>query len=367
MYKKFHPLIRIFVVLLPFWMVWFYVANAMWYYMPDDYAKETYIHSITHDSVDRTYNTLILGDSMSNAAFLPELLSEDTLNLSITGGTCIESYYILKNYIQTNGAPKTVFYAPRHEVYYNATYIESHFYYHQYSLSEAIEITKALHQYNDDPEMYANYHPVEWFKSIFYVPTTYVPAMLNGNFFRRHGDNLGMLQILQLHRGNWLAMHNVSTVVEEEPTHLEDFQVLEFNDHYFDLFCKLCSDNGITLHLMRTPYSSNFSYSEKFKKEYEDYFNSYAQKYNGITVDLDFSMIDDSLMYDNGHVNLRGAFYYSTMIKEKYPEAFDDSLPVSKRTIEALTVDCELESEEPYKSRWEAILSEQQARFERGE
>jgi len=368
MIKRVHPIIRILVVLLPLWMVWFYIAKAGWYYMSDDYAKEMYIHSIaTEDNADRTYNTLILGDSMSNAAYLPEVLSEDTVNLSITGGTCIESYYILKNYIETHGAPKTVFYSTRHDVYYDATYIESHFYYHQYSLADAIEITRTLNQYNDDPEMYANYHPQEWFKSVFHAPTTYVPALLNATFWGRHDSNMGMLHLLQMHRGNWLAIRTASTVVPEEKTHLEEFKVLDFNDHYFDLFCRLCSDNGIELHLMRTPYSSNFTFSEKFMKDYRDYYQSYADMYDGITVDLDFGTMDDVYFYDNGHLNLRGAYEYSTMIREKYPEAFDQSLPVTQGTLDALQVDLNLETEEPYRSQWESFLEEKTARFERGE
>ena len=367
MIKKVHPILRILIVLMPLWLLWFYISQAGWYYMSGDYAKEMFIHSASHEAVDREYNVLILGDSMSNAAYLPELLSEDTLNLSVTGGTCIESYYILKNYIETHGAPETVFYSPRHEVYYDDTYIESHFYYQQFSLSEAIEITRVLHQCDDDPEMYAQYHPIEWFKSIFYVPSTYVPALINSGFFQRHKDNMSELNSLQVHRGNWLALRTVSTVVPEEETHLEEFKVLDFNDYYFDAFCKLCSENGITLHLRRTPYSSNFTFSEQFMKDYNDYFQSYADKYPGIDVDLDFSQVDDILMYDNGHVNLRGALYYSTMIKEKYPEAFDDTLPVSAGTIEALTRDYGLEQEEPYRSQWKEILTEKKARFERGE
>ena len=265
MYKKVHPILRIFIVLLPLWFVWFYISQAGWYYLNDDYAKEMFIHSATHDSVDRTYNVLILGDSMSNAAYLPELLSEDTLNLSITGGTCVESYYILKNYIETHGAPKTIFYSPRHEAYADDSYIESHFFYQQFSLQEAVEITRTLHKYDDHTEAYDVYHPVEWFKSCLYFPSTYLPSLINGDFYMRHADNLEMLHTIQLHRGNWLCLRTASTVVPEEITCLDEFVVSDFNDYYFDLFCKLCADNGIKLHLRRTPYSSNFTYTEKFK------------------------------------------------------------------------------------------------------
>lgn len=367
MYKKIHPLIRILITLMPFWFVWFYISVAGWYYLADDYAKEMFIHSAAHSKTEQKYNVLILGDSMANAAYLPELLSEDTLNLSITGGTCIESYYILKNYIKENGAPTTVFYSPGHNVYYDDTYIESHFFYHQFGLPEAVEINHVLKNSKDDPEMYANYHPIEWFKCIFHAPTTYVPALLNGEFYHRHGENLAMLDVLKTHRGNWLALRIESTVVQEDKTYLDEFKVLDFNDYYFDAFCKLCSDNGIKLHLRRTPYSSNLVFSEQFKKDFTNYYQSYADKYKNIDVDLDFNTIDDKLMYDNGHVNLRGAMYYSTMIKNKYPDAFDDTLPVSADTIEALTYDYNLEIDEPYRSQWNKILTDRKARFERGE
>ncbi len=363
MYKRIHPVLRIIIILLPLWMVWFYISQACWYYMSDDYAKEKFIHSVSHEPTEYDFNVLILGDSMSNAAFLPELLSEDTINLSITGGSCVESYYILKNYIKNNGAPKDVFYSTRHLAYTDDTYIESHFYYQQFSLEEAIEITRTLHHFNDMPDMYANYHPVEWFKSVFFVPTTYVPALINSNFWGRHQDNLAQLYLLQLHRGNWLALRTVSSVVTEEETHLDTFEVADFNDYYFDKFCQLCSDNNIRLHLMRTPYSRNWTFSQQFQDEFTGYYESYAEKYDGITVDMDYAPGEDVLMFDNGHVNLRGALQYSLNVKEKYPEAFDDTLPVTMTTIDALCADYGLETDPEYREIWKEILTEKKAKY----
>lgn len=370
MYKKIHPVFRILIVLLPVWFVWFYLTQAGWYYMYDDYAKEMFIHSAAHEAVDRDYKVLILGDSMSNAAFLPELLSEDTLNLSITGGSCIESYFILKNYIKTHGAPDHVIFASRHDAFCDDSYIESHFYYHQFSLSEAIDIHRTLLQSKDDPEMYKSaYHPLEWYKDLFYVPSAYIPALFNAKIYQRRESNLGMLGILQTHRGNWLALRTESLIgtYETEKTHLEEFKVLDFNDHYFDLFCKLCADNNIDLLLMRAPYSSNFSYSEQFMQDYRDYFDSYVNKYDGIRAELSFDVMDDLYFYDNGHLNLRGAYLFSTSMREKHPEIFDSSLPVSQGTIDSLELDREIETEEPYLSWWDEEIQQQTARMNQGE
>ncbi len=367
MYKKVHPIIRIIIILLPLWMVWFYITQAGWYYMPDDYPKEMFIHSATHGEVDRDYQVLILGDSMANAAFLPELLSEETINLAITGGTCIESYYILKNYIKTHGAPRDVFFATRHDAYFDDSYITSHFFYHQFSLSEGIELATTLKQYDDMPELYDSYNTTEWFQDIFYLPSRYTPSLLNSSFYQRRELNQDMLSLVQLHRGNWLAIRLGSNITPEELTTLDHFQVSDFNNHYFDLLCKLCSDNGIRLHLMRTPYSSNFAYTEEYKAEYTNYFQSYADKYSGISVDVRFDSMDDLYFYDNGHLNLRGAMEFSNQMCKDYPDVFDQSLPVSANTVDALTADCKIETEEPYHSKWQKILEEKKARFERGE
>lgn len=365
--KRIHPILRIAIILLPLWMVWLYVIKAGWYYMPDDYAKEMFIHSASHEEMDRDYQVLILGDSMANAAFLPEVLSEETINLAITGGTCIESYYILKNYIKTHGAPRDVFFTARHDSFHDASYIESHFFYHQFSIPEGIEIARTLKKYNDAPEIYSTLHPGTWFQNLIYFPSGYATSLLNSKFYQRYGANREMLGQLQLHRGNWLALRIGSGVTPEPLTTLEHFEVADFNDHYFNLLCQLCSDNGIRLHIVRTPYSSNFAYSDSFRKEYTAYFENYAKQYSNMTVDISFDGMDDIYFYDNGHLNLRGAYLYSTQMCASYPQVFDQSLPVSACTVDALLADYELEVEEPYKSTWKALLDDKKARFERGE
>ena len=62
--------------------------------------------STPHDS---QYDVIILGDSVANSAYMPEILSDHTVNLSIGGTTPMEAYYILKEWLHHNKAPKTVY------------------------------------------------------------------------------------------------------------------------------------------------------------------------------------------------------------------------------------------------------------------
>ena len=55
------------------------------------------------------YDTIILGDSMANAAYMPEVLSDTAINLSLGGMTPVENYYVLQDWLTTHRAPQVCY------------------------------------------------------------------------------------------------------------------------------------------------------------------------------------------------------------------------------------------------------------------
>ncbi|MBQ9538054.1 MAG: hypothetical protein IJU95_02190, partial [Treponema sp.] len=51
------------------------------------------------------YNVVVLGDSDTNAAFAPELLGEDVLDLAVFSTEPHDDYYVFKEYLSHNQAP----------------------------------------------------------------------------------------------------------------------------------------------------------------------------------------------------------------------------------------------------------------------
>lgn len=58
---------------------------------------------------EKRYDVLVLGDSASNGAYVPEILSDSTLSLALGGTTAVENYYILKEYLANNEAPNVIY------------------------------------------------------------------------------------------------------------------------------------------------------------------------------------------------------------------------------------------------------------------
>ncbi|MBQ3801358.1 MAG: hypothetical protein II837_13815, partial [Treponema sp.] len=55
------------------------------------------------------YRVVTIGDSDTNAAFVPELLGEDVLDLAIHATEPHDDYYVFKEYLAHNEAPEVVY------------------------------------------------------------------------------------------------------------------------------------------------------------------------------------------------------------------------------------------------------------------
>ena len=64
---------------------------------------------ITNTKQDKKYDVLILGDSVANAAYIPEVLSDHVINLALGGTTPVENYYTMQDWLKYNPAPKVCY------------------------------------------------------------------------------------------------------------------------------------------------------------------------------------------------------------------------------------------------------------------
>ena len=107
---------KILAIILPVVLVMqIFCAAFPMSYMDVEYAmykqQKDYI-SKNHD----TNRVLILGDSRAKASFMPDVLGEDVYNISLGGISPVESYYMLKEYLENHDAPEYLIlaYAPMH-------------------------------------------------------------------------------------------------------------------------------------------------------------------------------------------------------------------------------------------------------------
>ena len=133
------------LVTAPLWGFPIFCANNILAYAGSDYVGAIWINDFTQTEQTKYYSTLIIGDSTANSAYLPEVLSDDTVNLALAGSSPVDGYYTLENYLKNNKAPKDIFvsYMDYHLDDDAFTWDVSNFI-HKYTYEQNEEIYKAI-------------------------------------------------------------------------------------------------------------------------------------------------------------------------------------------------------------------------------
>ena len=118
-------------------------------YFDGEYPSWRQQKDYTHAKGDQA-QILFIGDSAFKAAIIPDLIGDDTYNLSLGGAGPIEMYYSLKNYLQNHPKPKKIFISlsPMH-FNYLARYRDRALYFHFLSPAEQIESQYNIFKYDD--------------------------------------------------------------------------------------------------------------------------------------------------------------------------------------------------------------------------
>lgn len=109
MNKQFFKFIMKLILLIGLiWGIFAIIARNFGMYI---YDEEYASYKQTLDYINQSNETnrvLIFGDSVAKAGIIPQLISEDTYNISMAGATTIEQYYMLQDYLEHHEAPKTL-------------------------------------------------------------------------------------------------------------------------------------------------------------------------------------------------------------------------------------------------------------------
>ena len=137
-----HKLIfKCFIVTLPLWLLWAYI----WIMPTNIYSARNrpliWNKNFINTHHKNKYDTLIIGDSLANSAFLPNYLSDNTINLAVNTANPFTEYYILDTYLKNNQAPKTcyIMFADHHMQRINGFYPKT-LYLHQLTFNQEAEI-----------------------------------------------------------------------------------------------------------------------------------------------------------------------------------------------------------------------------------
>ena len=102
---------KCFLVCLPMIAVTVYLRWQPFNYMDGEAPYYIWNRDQARQGSETYYETIILGDSVANSAFLPEVLSDGTINMALGGMTPVESYYVLEEWMDSHPAPKACYIA----------------------------------------------------------------------------------------------------------------------------------------------------------------------------------------------------------------------------------------------------------------
>lgn len=329
-------LLKIMIALIPLWLLWGYVALFSINYQNQTYTFLKWNKDFTNTTQEDVYDVVFLGDSYINAAIVPELLSDKTVNLAESGCSPVEAYYTLKEYMENNAAPSVCYVAFCNGIMNSTAYRDFYILFHRLNIEEMVEIMRNANflMKNDrtaaENEAFVSYYNSidfrEWIKQLLYFPDQYMSYLYNSNFLERREDNLDWIAFMNRHRGVWVARSvSVDHTYDGITGSVWEYNVQPMMDLYFSKIVELCRENHMTLRVIDAPLPDYMSFSEEYKKEYLKYYQKYLEQYDDMTVAGFFQNLPSDLYCDGYHLNLHGGYEFSSMLREAYPEDFSFS------------------------------------------
>lgn len=320
-------------VLFPIIFLCIHCATSMMSFVDDEAPYYLWNKKQTEQTHDDKVHVIVLGDSTANAAYMPEVLSGDTLNLSLGGTTSIENYYVMKEWLETNPEPEAVYISfMDFHMSYSDSFWSRTMYSHRFPPQINMEILRAAVKYDE-----ASILVDGWFSKFIsyelYLPNMYITPLINASLNQRYDGNMAVYQGDELHGGRYIGRGNGEYVPSDAIVY-NSFYVAPILDFYYRELIELCQDNGIRVHLIKLPLPDNSEFTEEYVNQFWTYCNNLLESYPEITVDW-FPGYAPSNFVDTHHMNTHGAFQFSRELRELYPDDFNNQ-DMTERRITAI-------------------------------
>lgn len=312
---------KILIALLPFWILWVYTIAFPMCYVDKELPYYYWNKDFVQTAHEETYDVLFLGDSSSNAAFLPSVLGEHTASLSLGGITPIETYYILEEWLQTNAAPKTVYLMfMDYHMQYDNMFKERVVYSHRLSFSTVLEIYEEGKKTGDEGIL-GGVALEDIIATELRLPTSYMAALKASLTENRREINETAYQTIDENQGFYIGLTDTIYQDDTSSTYSE-YHVNSLFDNYYQKILALCEQHQIKVHIISAPKPDNSILEDTYKSQRDSYYEALTQKYSNVTYYAQLDIMPMEYYQDWQHFNYNGAVAFSNIIKETYPEDF---------------------------------------------
>lgn len=314
---KLIALILPFFVLLPLYCRFFPM-----YYLDDEYA----MYRQQKDYVTGQLNTedariLILGDSRTKAGFKPQLLWQGTYNIALGGGSPIEGYYSLKEYLNHHKAPEAVIiaYAPMHYMDVDTLWTRS-IYFHTLSEQDFRDLTTRAETFEHTQNILIENYKTEYLMYKYYMPNKYATALKKSAFVGRYEKTKQKYDTMAEFKGYTTYGTAAESGDINGEAKVSDFAPSDILTWYLEAMIVLCKEQGIRVILEQTPMNET-SYgilTPEFKAHYREYMQALAAEYADVEIYPDFYCYPNNCFGDADHLNSRGVEVFDAFLMEKY-------------------------------------------------
>ena len=261
--------------------------------------------------------TLLLGDSRMKVGVRPELLGDDVFNLALGGGTPIEMYYTLTDYLAHHPTPKMIIVAfgPTH---YNdiGCYMSRNAYFHYFSKERLEEVNQKILELNKKD------YSSETYRYVYRFPIVYMKPLLNALKSPQTPSNHARYEKAAEILGRMPAPEKEMVNVEPEETKDTHFRPMASQTYYMQKLIEACLEHHIPLHIEQAPmgrYGIAKLAASGYLAEYEAYMKSFAEKYP-LDVNPTIPAYEDDEFGDNSHLNEKGQLHFTEELRRKYFE-----------------------------------------------
>lgn len=277
---------------------------------------------------------IVLGDSLPNAAISPELISNNMINLSLSGGTPIEAYIFLFHYLETHKKPKRIVLSFNPDSFhFQETYYYHAMMFNLFTFEELIELgpylttQKALYlQGKDLPENLKSYMiKNQYYRTLYWLDLIISKLSISKyqlsslpNFFDENifSINRNILSEISTSRGqHFFSADGTSTIPSQFLK--RSFAPDRIHSIYFEKLLALIDRNAISVSLITPPL--NVIYKSHLETDYFLKYFNYIKNFNNLYPKLKFStnvlFLNPENFNDPDHVNSKGMNIYSKYVK----------------------------------------------------
>lgn len=309
-------------VMLPVIIIWIYTWSNPLSFMDSEAPYYLWNKEKTNTVQEKHYKTIILGDSTANAAYVPEILSDSTINLALGGTSPVENYYVLKDWLSNNQAPDTCYISfVDGDLNKPGYFWKRTMYSHRFKFNQNIEILKTAIAYKE-PSIVSEHYIMDFISYELWLPNKYITSLMNAGFNQRYDDNLAAQHYVELHNGRYIG--KMREYVPSENTIYKQFYVAPLFDYYYRKIFDLCTENNITVHIIKLPLPSNSEFTENYMNEFNNYYTDLKADYPKIIIDW-YPTYDEKYFSDMVHMNPHGALKFSNELRDIYSADFKDT------------------------------------------